>query len=115
MATLYHTSAEHRAERAAQGKKWRDSIPKEVKARKSREWKLKTYGMTMAQYDERLTSQGGACAICKISTRKFHIDHDHATGKVRGILCDACNKALGVFGDDAEGIRNVLKYLGATE
>lgn len=57
------------------------------------------YGITVADYDRMLSAQGGRCAICKtdksLGRGRFHVDHDHVTGRVRGILCHLCNTALG--------------------
>ena len=64
---------------------------------------LRSYGITTAQKAERIRSQNGKCAICEKELdmgRNTHVDHDHKTGKVRGILCDNCNKALGHIKDD---------------
>ncbi len=81
---------------------------------------LKKYGMTEAQYDELLLSPGGKCAICSDHEAGgrhgvFHVDHDHVTGKVRGILCDKCNRGLGYFNDDPEAIRQAIQYLQKAE
>ncbi len=55
------------------------------------------YGITLAQYDEMLTRQGGTCAICKKppKVKRLHVDHCHSTGRVRGLLCGSCNGRLG--------------------
>jgi len=70
------------------------------------------YGLSRAQLAALLERQNGRCPICQreLNTR-FHIDHDHASGKVRGILCDACNKGLGHFGDSSGLLRAALAYL----
>jgi hypothetical protein len=60
------------------------------------------FGMVPADYERMLQAQGGTCAICKATSpgrkrdKHFHIDHDHATGKIRGLLCNRCNSFLGV-------------------
>ena len=53
-------------------------------------------GVTDDEYARRLVAQGGGCAICGAApkTRRLHVDHDHATGAVRGLLCHRCNRAL---------------------
>ena len=53
-------------------------------------------GVTDAEYDRLLAAQGGGCAICgnPPKTRRLHVDHDHKTGRVRGLLCHRCNRAL---------------------
>jgi hypothetical protein len=61
---------------------------------------LKTrYGLTAAQVDEMVAEQGGRCAICREKPAE-HVDHDHATGEVRGLLCFTCNVGLGQLRDD---------------
>lgn len=68
-----------------------------------RKWNLKAlHGLTPEQYDEMLLAQGGVCAICKRpepSKRQAHlsVDHDHDTGKIRGLLCFGCNISLGYY------------------
>src|SRR6266496_2487695 len=67
---------------------------------------LKDYGLTPEEFDTLLASQDGRCAICRSETPKSRrngtwcVDHDHETGRIRGLLCTACNRALGLFGDD---------------
>jgi hypothetical protein len=88
--------------------------------KRRRDWQLKKeYGITQDDYDLMLKSQGGECKIClnppKKTTRdnqKLVVDHDHATGKVRGLLCQDCNRGLGVFKDSdflLEAARNYIK------
>jgi hypothetical protein len=57
------------------------------------------YGITAAEADYLLGRQGGLCAICR-SAPAVHVDHDHATGAVRALLCFNCNGGLGQFKDD---------------
>lgn len=56
----------------------------------------RNYGMTIEQYDVMFEFQGGVCALCKKppKTRRLNVDHDHKTGRVRGLLCTMCNKGL---------------------
>lgn len=74
-----------------------------------------TYGITMEDYDSMLEAQGGVCKICcDIPTGRFKylcVDHCHSTGKVRGLLCHNCNKALGMIKDDISRLRRMLSYL----
>lgn len=79
----------------------------------------KNFGISSAQFDEMLAAQGGVCAICERPERAMRDgepmslaqDHDHATGKNRGILCGNCNKALGKFEDNPDFLRNAIVYL----
>ena len=79
--------------------------------RRSLRHKLKKMGASIEDYEVRINGQGGVCAICtKILTRPY-IDHDHVTGKIRGILCQQCNTALGFVGDDVGIISTMLAYI----
>ncbi len=76
---------------------------------------LSKYGLEPEDYDAMLEQQGGLCAICKrecVTGRALHVDHDHNTGRVRGLLCHKCNSGLGQFGDSLDVIRSALTYLG---
>lgn len=70
-------------------------------------------GMTLAEYDQWLKGRPKACAICgaKETRPRLSIDHCHATGKLRGLLCRECNIGLGNFHDDAALLRKAAKYL----
>ncbi|MEA2702103.1 MAG: hypothetical protein QOD63_48 [Actinomycetota bacterium] len=71
-------------------------------------------GITLKQYNELLASQGGCCAICGREPRpdiSLHLDHDHESGELRGILCFRCNNALGDFDDDPSLLHAALAYL----
>lgn len=76
------------------------------------------YGITLKEYDEMLESQGNACAICgktpEENGKRLYVDHNHKTGKVRGLLCANCNKALGFFQDNPELCRLAMLYLRRT-
>ncbi len=68
------------------------------------------YGITVDQLAEALAGQQGLCAVCLLRTAR-HVDHDHSTGKVRGILCFACNGALGQFNENVEWLERAVQYL----
>ena len=75
---------------------------------------LKTmYNMTLEQYDELFDEQNGCCAICGLpeSNHRLCVDHDHKTGKIRGLLCHNCNKGLGHFFDSVENLEVAKSYL----
>ena len=74
------------------------------------------YGLDSDQFNELLRSQNGKCAICFSSesggrNNTWHVDHDHATGIVRGLLCAGCNVGLGNFKDIPERMRLAAAYL----
>jgi len=72
------------------------------------------YGMTLADYEALLARQGGVCAICRERPAcRLYVDHCHATGWVRGLLCICCNFALGLFKDQPDRLRAGAAYLEA--
>ena len=112
----------------ANEKRWRDANPEKVKAKNDRNYERfavsrrnsqlkKLYGITHADYEALLESQGGVCAICgadsprRVGRENLSVDHCHDTGKVRGILCEPCNIGLGRFDDDPKLLRSALEYL----
>ena len=77
----------------------------------SREYHLRRrYGIGVKAFEEMLEEQGGACLICEKPDPE-HVDHDHETGKVRGILCFNCNQGLGDFRDDVRSLTRAVGYL----
>jgi hypothetical protein len=68
------------------------------------------YGLTGVEVAALIESQGGLCAICETKAAA-HVDHCHATGKVRGVLCFTCNVALGQLNDDVALFRKAIEYL----
>ena len=76
--------------------------------------KERRYGITQEQFDEMLVDQNSQCKICSIEfkgTKYTHIDHCHDTNRVRGLLCNDCNLALGQFNDNTDIMDNAIKYL----
>jgi hypothetical protein len=69
------------------------------------------YGITSEEFNSLASKQNGACAVCKTSFRvtKPNVDHDHVTGRVRGLLCDGCNWAVGAFESRRDGILSYLE------
>jgi hypothetical protein len=93
-----------------------------------RNYKLrKKYGISSAEYDEIFEKQNGVCAICGMPETKkqrrgvnlpetpdsLHVDHDHVTGQVRGLLCYRCNTGIGKLWDDPNLLRKAADYLEA--
>lgn len=76
-----------------------------------RRWRLqKTYGLSLESFNTLLESQGNRCAICQ-GVSEFCVDHDHDTGQVRGILCQSCNRALGMMKDNPSIAQQAAEYL----
>lgn len=83
--------------------------------RARRDYRLKKeYGITAEEADALFLAQGRKCALCDnaiAEITKAHIDHCHETGRVRGMLCFTCNKALGMLGDNEAGLLRALRYV----
>lgn len=74
--------------------------------------KEKKYGVSAKDVEQMNLTQGGACAICKVVPKKrLHIDHDHSSGKVRALLCNNCNLALGLLKDSSIVAHAAAGYL----
>jgi hypothetical protein len=106
-------------------KEWRAKNPDIAKASRKR-YKAKNpdgprninlksrYGITLAEYNKLLSDQNDVCAICKgvnKNGRRLFVDHHHATGKVRALLCVGCNSAIGLLKEDAKLARILADYL----
>jgi len=112
-------NAKQNARRATAGwKRWAaDFWAKPETKRAHREYYLKkTYGITVEQYDRMLAEQGGGCAVCGRTNNSkrmtyLSVDHCHATGKVRGLLCNACNVALGFLEEDKVRMVSLMNYI----
>jgi hypothetical protein len=77
----------------------------------SRQYHLKRrYGIGAAEVEALVLAQGGVCAICGKPSPE-HVDHDHATSRVRGVLCFNCNGGLGQFHDDVDRLTAAIGYL----
>lgn len=89
-------------------KEYRSKYPE-----KKKNTALKTkFGITLDYYNELLNKQNGVCAICfKTDKRSLAVDHCHKTGRIRGLLCGKCNKALGLLNDDLATIEKIKDYL----
>ena len=94
-----------------------ERVKKNHNPSRSRQLHLKRkYGLTFAEFDKMLTEQNESCEICKSSvaggkSNRFMVDHDHKTGRVRGLLCKSCNIALGEVNDDLTTLKNMINYL----
>lgn len=112
------TDPKHRARRKLLHQRWLKRSAEVVRAY-SREQALRTYGYTTEQYNLKLAAQGGVCSICGRAPAevkhargdRFAVDHDHATGQIRDLLCSNCNNGLGCFADCGERLEAALAYL----
>ena len=79
------------------------------------------FGITVEQYQQMFDEQHGCCAVCGLAETEIHpksnrlrrlaVDHCHDTGRIRGLLCNRCNRAIGLFRDSADVIRGAIAYL----
>jgi len=111
---------------------WVESVDSKDKAEYQRKWRQanpekaanhnlkKMYGISLETYEAMALQQNGVCAICKNpeqsvdkdgAPRRMPVDHCHKTGKVRALLCTACNRALGLFKDDSSVLKAAAKYV----
>jgi hypothetical protein len=112
----YRNEPEFREKKKAIARAYKVKIGKEAVAEENRRQLLKReYGLTLEDYDRMVAAQGGVCRLCgkppKTPKRPLAVDHDHKTGKVRGILCIGCNRAVATLGDTVEGLMRAVRYL----
>ena len=103
------------------GRFGRRSQCRPCKAAMDRDYLMRArFGLTVETYDELLAAQGHRCALCRADKPggrwpRFHVDHCHTTGRVRGLLCRSCNMALGILGDSPEGLLAAYRYVTGEE
>ena len=100
----------------ARNKRWRQANPEAHRLAYVRGHVRRLYGLSWQDYTELFDRQKGRCALCGsehalLDLGGLCVDHDHETGRVRGLLCKGCNSALGALGDTIPAIRRVLSYL----
>lgn len=76
---------------------------------------LSRYGVTMDEFEALVEKQNGVCAICGKYEAVLSVDHNHTTGKVRGLLCRQCNRGLGLLQDSEYVLSKALQYLQESE
>jgi len=98
-------------------RRWRQANPVSVALINRRSRLKRKYGITVEEYDAMFVAQGGRCAACDSTDSgdprfdTFAVDHDHETGKVRGLLCAGCNRALGLVKDNVDTLMSLAAYL----
>jgi hypothetical protein len=107
--------------RAASHRRWYEKHHDKVLQRKRDNRRRVNYGVTREQYDAMVEEQGGRCKVCgtdqpSTHPRKTHwcVDHCHTTGRVRGLLCDNCNRGIGLLKDCPEVLSRAAAYLRGT-
>lgn len=95
-------------------KQWAKENPTQKRLRTRESHLRKQYGIGLEDYARMLEEHGGVCAICFETCQKggyLSVDHDHNTGKIRGLVCDFCNNGLGRFRDSSKILRSAAIYL----
>lgn len=94
---------------------YRERHPEKIVANNRKNLLRRNFGLTLDQYNEMFQAQKGLCLGCyrhqSSMTRTLAVDHSHSTGKIRGLLCAACNPALGLVHDDPIVLRRLADYL----
>lgn len=111
-----HLEAQYKYEKSEKGTAARKRYYKGSGKERNRESQLRNkYGITVEQYDQMLTEQNHSCKICGThfddNGRALPVDHCHTTGRVRALLCDPCNKALGLLKEDINIMKNMIEYV----
>lgn len=88
-------------------------MPKKTSYEQARGKRIRSYGLTLEEHEALMLDQGGKCWICQGDNglKALCIDHDHKTNNVRGLLCNLCNRAIGLLKDDPELIDKAAAYI----
>ena len=103
--------ARMRVIRKIETRKWKVKYPKEAKIKSRSDHLRRAYGITQKDFERMTAEQHGLCLVCHRNVGLLHIDHDHKTGKIRGLLCGCCNRALGQLNDDPLRVESLLAYI----
>ena len=101
----------HREHMLQSNKAWVQKNFESVKIRKAIHNRSRVYGLDEVEYQTMLEAQNHVCAICKVRMIKPHVDHNHQTKVIRGLLCDGCNRGLGYFKENSKALRNAADYI----
>jgi hypothetical protein len=112
---------DHKEQVKVNSARWKAANPDKIRLKNRKLQVKKVYGLSWEDYTSLYNKFSGHCGICgtslKMVTEKYEqnkaacVDHDHVTGKVRGILCRSCNVALGHFKDSKTHLWNAYKYM----
>ena len=110
--TEYHKDPRHSMGVKSQCKQCKKGPLYDREKQRNRDYKRR-YGITAEEYDSMFEAQGGTCFVCHKPQegKRLAIDHCHGTGKVRSLLCENCNRALGLLQEDSTTILSLLNYV----
>jgi hypothetical protein len=94
-------------------KQWKELNREHCKKSQTNSTLRAKYGITLQDYDDMLALQNNGCKVCMLppTTQRLHVDHCHTTGKVRGLLCQACNVSIGKMRESPELLRALATYI----
>lgn len=103
-------------EQAESRQRYKEAMAKAYPSQRKAKHRLRVYNLTREQHEAMLQAQQHTCALCCMPALDGHsrglvVDHDHATGLVRGLLCQSCNKGLGDFKDNPIALAKAIQYL----
>lgn len=111
----YRREAEVKERTSTYNKRYAEQNPELMKAKDRKNSLKRFWNMTQEQFQVLLNAQNGTCALCSKTesnpNKSLCIDHDHNTGRIRGLLCDNHNRAMGLFKDSIEDMEKAIKYL----
>ena len=119
-AKAYRANPENKEKARLRAKQWRENNPEAYRQHQKDKYDRfavieKKYGLTEQAYNEMWSAQSGRCKICNKHEQELgkvlYVDHCHNTGKVRGLLCQKCNTAIGLFNDDVDIVLKAAKYI----
>jgi hypothetical protein len=94
---------------------WKRKPENIARAKEQRRWLWHAFRLTLEDYNRAFAEQEGRCAICGAHQSEIkvslHVDHDHETGKIRGLLCGSCNRMLGIAKDSIGRLEAAIAYL----
>ena len=99
------------------GKNWAKANPEKTRRQDRKTQLRRRFGLSLEDYERMLAEQGGGCAICgrldsgRPYAKNFSIDHNHTTGEIRGLLCNKCNIAIGLFEESEAAMLAAIAYL----
>jgi hypothetical protein len=110
---LHARDSEARNRQLERSKKYRELNPEKYKLGIRNATLKKKYGITIEEYNSMLATQNNQCAVCFDAPKhqRLHVDHNHKTGKVRGLLCQACNVSIGKMKESPELLRRLALYI----
>lgn len=108
-------SLKYKNEKSIYHKCYRNKNKNKIRLKENRNRLLREYNLTPEQKEQMIISQNFKCKCClkdlnSLNSSRIHIDHNHKTGKVRGILCQTCNLAFGLMKECSDNIKRLLEY-----